>query len=179
MAWKSRGVRGSALEDIITMTNEFYLKRNLARVDKVPTPIKIMEQGKDGMIEKAFYEKKSTVDFIGFVQGIAIVFDAKETSLANLPFKNIHAHQIQYMKDVIHHGGMAFLIVHFKQFNTYQLLPFETLVKFYDAAEKGGRKSIPFEALNPLLKIPYNNNGLLNYLATLNTYSHLKDQDQV
>jgi len=96
-----------------------------------------------------------------------------------LPFKNIHAHQIEYMKDVIHHGGMAFLIVHFKQFNVYQLLPFETLKKYYDLAEKGGRKSIPFEELNSALEIPYKNNGLLNYLKTLNIYNHLKETDQL
>ena len=177
MAWKTRGVRGSALEDIITMTNELYLKKGLARIDKIPTPIKIIEQGKDGMILKAFYEKKSTVDFIGFVQGVGIAFDAKETSLTNLPFKNIHPHQVEYMENITHHGGMAFLIVHFKLYNTYQLLPYETLKIHYDRSLKGGRKSIPFEALNPQLKINYNNNGILNYLQALNTYTRLKEED--
>lgn len=179
MAWKSRGVRGSALEELITMTNDFYHKRGLARIDKVPTPIKIIEQGSDGMIQKAFYEKKSTVDFIGFAQGVGIVFDAKETALSHLPFKNIHAHQIDYMKDITHHGGMAFIIVHFKQYNTYHLIPFETLHRFFVQASQGGRKSIPYSDLNPLLEIPYNNNGLLNYLKTLNVYSQLKAEDRL
>jgi len=178
MAWKSRGVRGSALEEIIDLTNDFYLKKGLARVDKVPTPIKIIDQGKDGMIDKAFYEKKSTVDFIGFVQGVGIVFDAKETSLTNLPFKNIHPHQIEYMEDVVHHGAMAFIIAHFRQFNVYQLIPFETLKRYYMQAQNGGRKSIPFKDLDERLRIPYKQSGVLNYLAALNVYNHLKETDQ-
>jgi len=176
MSWKSRGVRGSTLEDLIMFTNEFYLKRGLARIDKVPIPIKIVEQGKDGLINKAFFEKKSTVDFIGFVQGASIVFDAKETALSNLPFKNIHEHQIEYMRDVTFHGGIAFIIAHFKINDTYHVIPFEVLDKYYQDAKKGGRKSIPLLELNPAFEVKYHN-GILNYLKVLNTYINYKSND--
>lgn len=179
MAWKSRGVRGSALEDLIVFTNDYYLKRGLARIEKVPVPIKIIEQGKDGIIQKAFYEKKSTVDFIGFVQGASIVFDAKETALNILPFKNIHAHQVEYMKDVTFHGGIAFIIVHFKSNDKYHLVPYEILKKYYDKALTGGRKSIPQNELDEAFEIKYNNNGILNYLSVLNTYVKYKELDQL
>lgn len=178
MAWRSRGVRGSTLEDLLVFTNDFYLKRNLARIDKVPIPIKIIDQNSDGIITKAFFEKKSTVDFIGFVQGTAIVFDAKETALDNLPFKNIHAHQVEYMKEVVFHGGLAFIIVHFKKADEYHLIPFEILEKYYIEAKNGGRKSIPRLILNPDFKIHYENNGILNYLNILNTYVHYKKNDK-
>jgi recombination protein U len=177
MSWKSRGVRGSALEDLIVFTNDYYLKRGLARIDKVPIPIKIIEQGKDGIINKAFFEKKSTVDFIGFVQGSTVVFDAKETALSNLPFKNIHEHQVEYMKDVTFHGGIAFIIAHFKINNSYHVIPYEILKNYYDAAKKGGRKSIPLAELNPDFEIKYNNNGILNYLQILNVYVKYKKND--
>lgn len=179
MSWKSRGVRGSALEDLIVFTNDYYLKRGLARIDKVPIPIKIVEQGKDGIINKAFFEKKSTVDFIGFVQGSTVVFDAKETALSNLPFKNIHEHQVEYMKDVTFHGGIAFIIAHFKINNSYHVIPYEVLKKYYDAAKKGGRKSIPLSDLNPDFEIKYNNNGILNYLQILNVYVKYKKNDRL
>ncbi|MBN2797337.1 MAG: Holliday junction resolvase RecU [Clostridia bacterium] len=179
MSWKSRGVRGSALEELIVFTNEFYQKRNLARVDKIPIPIKIIEQGKDGMINKAFYEKKSTVDFIGFVQGASIIFDAKETALNHLPFKNIHEHQIEYMKDITFHGGLAFIIVHFKKEDIYHLIPYEVIQRYYDLAKAGGRKSIPLAELNPDFEIPYNNNGILNYLKILNVYVEYKNTDKI
>jgi len=179
MVWKSRGVRGSTLEDLIVFTNEFYHKKGLARIDKVPIPIKIVEQGKDGLINKAFFEKKSTVDFIGVVQGSTIVFDAKETALNNLPFKNIHAHQLDYMKDVTFHGGIAFIIAHFKINDSYHVIPYEILNKYFQASLSGGRKSIPLSDLNPDFEIKYNNNGVLNYLSILNTYVKYKSNDLI
>lgn len=178
MAWRSRGVRGSALEDLLVFTNDFYSKRNLARIDKVPIPIKIIDQNKDGIITKAFFEKKSTVDFIGFVQGSAIVFDAKETALNNLPFKNIHEHQILYMEEVNFHGGLAFIVVHFKAQDEYHLIPYELLKKHYDESRTGGRKSIPLSILNPDFQIKYESNGILNYLKVLNKYMHYKENDK-
>ena len=39
--WNSRGLRGSTLEDMINNTNEYYRQKNLALVQKIPTPIKI------------------------------------------------------------------------------------------------------------------------------------------
>ena len=38
--WKSRGLRGSALEDMINYTIEQYSTKKLALVQKIPTPIK-------------------------------------------------------------------------------------------------------------------------------------------
>ena len=36
---KTRGLRGSALEELINKTNEQYLEQDLALIQKVPTPI--------------------------------------------------------------------------------------------------------------------------------------------
>ena len=37
--WNTRGLRGSTLEELINRTNEFYLEKNLALIQKIPTPI--------------------------------------------------------------------------------------------------------------------------------------------
>ena len=37
--WNSRGLRGSTLEDLVNHTNEYYLERGLALIQKIPTPI--------------------------------------------------------------------------------------------------------------------------------------------
>ena len=37
--WNSRGLRGSALEDMINRTNEKYAEAGLALIQKIPTPI--------------------------------------------------------------------------------------------------------------------------------------------
>jgi recombination protein U len=168
--WKSRGLRGDALEDLIIATNEFYKKQGLGRIDKINTPIKVIELGKDGMITKAFFEKKSTVDFTGVIQGIAVAFDAKETNLKSIPISNIHQHQIEYMKDITDQKGLAFIIIHFKFCDEYFLTPFEVIYKYYNESMKGKRKSIPYKNLDPRYKINRTRNGIIDYISVLNTY---------
>ena len=34
--WKTRGLRGSTLEDMINMTNESYREKGLALIQKIP-----------------------------------------------------------------------------------------------------------------------------------------------
>ena len=50
-------------------------------------------------ITLAYFEQKSTVDYIGAVQGIPVCFDAKECDSDTFPLQNIHAHQVQFMED--------------------------------------------------------------------------------
>ena len=38
--WNSRGLRGSALEEMINYTNDLYKEKHLALIQKIPTPIK-------------------------------------------------------------------------------------------------------------------------------------------
>ena len=77
--WNSRGLRGSFLEELVNMTNEKYQMQNLALVQKIPTPIKPINIDQETRhITLAYFEQKSTVDYIGVVQGIPICFDAKE-----------------------------------------------------------------------------------------------------
>ena len=38
-SWKSRGLRGSMLEEMINITNTKYREKGLALIQKVPTPI--------------------------------------------------------------------------------------------------------------------------------------------
>ena len=78
-SWNSRGLRGSMLEEALNMTNEQYRKEHLALVQKIPTPITPINIDKEHRhITLAYFEQKSTVDYIGNVQGVPICFDAKE-----------------------------------------------------------------------------------------------------
>lgn len=77
--WNTRGLRGSTLEELINRSNEFYLEKNLALIQKIPTPITPLKIDKEHRhITLAYFEQKSTVDYIGVVQGIPVCFDAKE-----------------------------------------------------------------------------------------------------
>ena len=56
--WSSRGLRGSTLEELINNTNEFYRKKKLALVQKIPTPITPVEfDSSTKRMTKAFFEK--------------------------------------------------------------------------------------------------------------------------
>lgn len=166
--WSNRGLRGSVLEELLHYTHEYYHQLKLCRIDKISTPVKVVEIDHKGVIEKGFFEKKATVDFIGIMQGVFIAFDAKETNLKSLPLKNIHAHQMAYMKDVTDQGGLAFIIVHFKYNDTYFLVPYETLESFYKSSS---RRSIPYTAMQPEYEIKKTRGGsVLNYIEALNAY---------
>ena len=72
--WNSRGLRGSTLEDLLNRTNEKYAHNGLALIQKIPTPITPINIDKETRhITLAYFEQKSTVDYIGAVQGIPLM----------------------------------------------------------------------------------------------------------
>ena len=83
--WNSRGLRGSILEDMVNRTNETYAEKGLAVIQKVPTPITPIKIDKEHRhITLAYFDQKSTVDYIGAVQGIPVCLDAKECATDTL-----------------------------------------------------------------------------------------------
>ena len=71
--WNSRGLRGSTLEDLVNRTNEQYREKGLALIQKIPTPITPVRMDKENRhITLAYFEQRSTVDYIGAVQGIPV-----------------------------------------------------------------------------------------------------------
>ena len=170
MGFSNRGLRGSTFEELINFTNERFRNNSLAIVQKVPTPITPVEINKESRtITLAYFEKKSTVDYIGLVQGIAICFDAKETRQKSFPISNIHRHQIEFMEEFTKQGGIAFMLVNFVQHNEFFFLPFETLKVPWDMAQRGGRKSMPYESFDKKYLVEYRG-GYLRYLDAINVY---------
>lgn len=167
---RSRGLRGSILEELINRTNQAYKMQSLCIVQKVPTPITPLEiDSRKGIITKAYFDEKSTVDYIGVVQGIPICFDAKETSHKRFPLQNIHAHQVEFMKTFEEQKGVCFLVVYFSMFDEYYYLTFRELFYYWNESLNGGRKSIPYEAFKPEYRI-YNKEGFfVHYLEGINT----------
>ena len=108
-----RGLRGSVLEDMINRTIADYRLKNLVLIQKIPTPIIPMKMDSEGHITLAYFEKKSTVDYIGVVQEIPVCFDAKECKTDIFPIMNIHKHQVEFMNDWEKQGGISFIIIYF------------------------------------------------------------------
>lgn len=146
--WRSRGLRGEAFEELINRTNDRYRQFGLGLVQKIPTSIKPVELDPDnGNIKKAYFEKKSTVDYIGVIQGVPICFDAKGTAANSLPLKNIHNHQMTFMDDFEKQSGVSFFLVHFSRYNEIYFVPYQYVNGYLKNSQMGGRKSIPYQAI--------------------------------
>ena len=163
--WNSRGLRGSTLEDLINRTNEKYRENGLALIQKVPTPITPINIDKESRhITLAYFDQKSTVDYIGAVQGIPVCFDAKECAVDTFSLQNIHEHQLTFMEDFEKQGGVAFFLIYYTGRNLMYYLPFAHLKFFWDRAQQGGRKSFRYEELNPEYFLPQKHGVLVPYL---------------
>ena len=166
--WNSRGLRGSVLEELINRTNEKYRANGLALIQKVPTPITPIKMDKESRhITLAYFEQKSTVDYIGVVQGIPVCFDAKECATDTFALANIHEHQVIFMEEFEQQGGVSFFLIHYTARDFFYYLPFRDLKKFWTRAEDGGRKSFRFEELNPVYEISHKQGVMVSYLDTL------------
>lgn len=148
--WNSRGLRGSALEEYINRTNEKYQESGLALIQKIPTPITPIEIDKTSRhITLAYFDQKSTVDYIGAVQGIPVCFDAKECHTDTFPLANIHTHQVEFMERFEEQGGIAFLLISYTKRDEFYYLTFSLLNRVWQRMQQGGRKSFRYEELNP------------------------------
>ena len=174
--WKTRGLRGSTLEELINRTNEHYMEKGLALIQKVPTPITPINIDKATRhITLAYFDQKSTVDYIGVVQGIPVCFDAKECSTDTFSLQNIHPHQVDFMERFEQQGGISFLIIFYTMKNEMYYLPFSHMKRFWDRAQEGGRKSFRFEEVDQSFKIRLNHGVLVPYLEQLQMDLLLRD----
>ena len=174
--WNSRGLRGSTLEEFLNRTNEKYLEQGLALIQKIPTPITPVKIDKEHRhITLAYFDQRSTVDYIGAVQGIPVCFDAKECHTDTFPMQNLHAHQVEFMREFEKQDGIAFLIIYFSARNELYYMSFAEILKFWNRAQEGGRKSIRIEELNPKYFMRLKNGCMVPFLDALQI--DLEDRD--
>ena len=129
---KIRGLRGSLLEDMINRTIEDYRIKKLALIQKIPTPIVPTKMDKEGHITLAYFDKKSTVDYIGVVQEIPVCFDAKECKETKFPLSNVHKHQYDFMNDFENQGGISFILMYFSKNQIAYYMKFKELKNFWE-----------------------------------------------
>ena len=137
--------RGMTLEKELNDSNEYYREEDKAIIYKKPTPIKIVKvdyPSRDkAMIKEAYFTVPSTTDYNGIYNGKYIDFEAKETkSKTSFTLDNIHPHQIEHLKKIEKHHGIAFLLVRFTTLNETYLLFAKDFLEFINNEE---RKSIP------------------------------------
>ncbi len=174
--WNSRGLRGSTLEEYINRTNEKYLEHGLALIQKIPTPITPIKIDKETRhITLAYFEQKSTVDYIGAVQGIPICFDAKECHTDTFPLQNIHEHQVVFMQNFEKQGGVAFFLILYSARDEFYYLRFAKLLEFWQRMRDGGRKSFRYEELEQDFIFKSSGGILVPYLDEIQKDLWLRD----
>jgi len=138
--------RGMLFEEAVNQSNLYYLEHGIAIIHKKPTPIQIVKVDyparSAAVIKEAYYKLASTTDYNGVYRGRYIDFEAKETRQKSFPLKNLHEHQVKHMQQVRSHGGIAFVLLHFVQFDEIYFIPIEKLLTFWDRMVQGGRKSM-------------------------------------
>lgn len=160
--------KGDAFEEIINISNKVYSRKGIALVQKIATPMKPIRRGKQ--IVSAYYEEKSTLDYIGIYGGIPIAFDAKETKeTTRFPLSNVQDHQIEFMKKWYKHGGLAFLLIYFTRLDAAYRLDWITLEwywkRYQENRGKRGFGSIPINEFECNCKQLKSRNGImLDYL---------------
>ena len=175
--WNVKGLRGSVLEELINYTNGKYRQQKLALVQKIPTSIKPVRFDKTKRhITLAYFDQKSTVDYIGVVQGIPICFDAKECAKDIFPLQNIHEHQVEFMKNFEKQQGVAFVLIYYSSRNILYYMRFEELYRFWMRAQNGGRKSFRFDELDERFFMKFFHGCYVPYLDALNLDLELRDE---
>lgn len=137
------------MEDLLNRTNEDYLRKGLAVIQKIPTPITPVRMDKEHhQITLAYFDQKSTIDYIGAVQGIPVCFDAKECAGTTFPLANIHEHQVQFMGAYESGGGVSFLLIYFTEKNICYYMRYKEMMSYWKRWENGGRRSFLFSELD-------------------------------
>ena len=174
--WSSRGLRGSTLEEFINHTNERYGELGLALVQKIPTPITPVKiDQKSRHITLAYFDKISTVDYIGAVQGIPVCFDAKECRADTFPLQNVHEHQIDFMGKFERQGGVSFLLIYYTERDELYYMRYSQIKKFWDRGMQGGRKSFRYDELEPDWSMQLKNGYFVPYLDYIQKDLDLRD----
>lgn len=175
--WNSRGLRGSTLEDLINRTNDRYLEKGLAVIQKIPTPITPVRIDKEHRhITLAYFDQQSTVDYIGAVQGIPVCFDAKECSVDTFPLQNIHEHQVNFMNQFEKQGGISFLLINYSARNILYYMRMEELNRFWERAIQGGRKSFRLDELDEKFFLELSRGIYVPYLEMLQKDLDLREE---
>lgn len=135
--------RGKGFENAILATNNGYLAKGWAVVHKTEPIIQITQEVKNKVI--GFKKGKGFVDFFGCSHGRALAFEAKKTNIrTNFPLSNISQHQLDALKHWQDQGGIAFFLICFEKLEECYFVRYEQVAEWWEKAQKGGRKSIPY-----------------------------------
>jgi penicillin-binding protein-related factor A (putative recombinase) len=153
--------RGNAWERQVEMECGTLRRAGLAKVAQIPDRVRVRKfNQKNGEITGSML-KASDVDFIGLLKGgRAVAFDAKRTkTISRFDFSLLGPEQVLSMRETVELGGVAFVYLsvdagqHKGEYVPARryVIPVTAsgLVGGRDYFDKKGRRSIPFDELEP------------------------------
>ena len=122
---------GMSFEKDVSDSCEFYRLENKAVIYKRPTPIKVvkMSKEKNGMISEAYFQEKSTTDYVGIYKGKYVDFECKETIHDSVPYQMIREQQFRHLEQIISLGGLGFFLVSFRKYQEVYLIRAEIIIE--------------------------------------------------
>lgn len=115
--------RGMFLETVLNLTCNFYIKNNLAHIEKKHVELK-------NASNKNIAKGKSTVDYWGCLKGNFIAFEAKSTHGTRIEKSNFKLHQLEFLLKIKKFGGISFYVLYFFTENKFLIVEPETIENF-------------------------------------------------
>lgn len=129
--------RGSALEELLRMSNESYRRKGIALIEKIPTEF-LPIRDHNGRVVSFKVTHKASVDFIGRWHDHPISIEAKQTSSDAIRLDAVQENQARILDEFMV-GGLGCVVVSFggKRFFT---VPWEFWGDAYDVRVRQSRR---------------------------------------
>jgi len=92
------------------------------------------------------------------------------------PLQNIHEHQVKFMADFEKQGGISFLLIYYSAKDQLYYMRFSEILKFWNRALDGGRKSFRFEELDPRFFMDLRWGASIPYLDAINKDLEIREE---
>lgn len=148
---------GMGFEADVSKSCDFFREKGLADFYKRPTPIRIVKMSKEhpGMISEAYFQEKSTTDYVGIYKGKYIDFECKETIHDRVPYAMIREQQYRHLDFITKLGGIGFFLVSFKAYQEVYLMPCQFILdKVKDGSHPGFKREF-FQEKGTLVERSY------------------------
>ena len=148
---------GMAFEADVSRSCDYYREKEVADIYKRPTPIKVvkMSKTKKGMIEEAYFQEKSTTDYVGIYEGKYIDFECKETIHDAIPYHMIREQQYRHLALISKLGGIGFFLVSFKKYQEVYLIDCRKILAVEEDGKHLGLKREFFQKQGTLVERSY------------------------
>jgi recombination protein U len=173
--------QGMLFEKALNTSNEYYRLQNRAFISKKPTPVQVVKveypaRNKARIIE-AYYRIPSTTDYNGIYRGKYIDFEAKETNNLRFAFKHIYPHQVEHLTRIAEHGGIGFVIIHFRKAGEIFLVDIGVFNRLLKEGEGSGPKSISLKKAREVgVLVPQGYTPPIDYLKAVDEYYFKRKQ---